>query len=260
MDAVPVSASQQSLCARTAVVAGASSGIGLATARLFADHGAVVHALARRQDALIRGGGARVEARSFIPHAVDATSRSAVARCLADIQQSADIDVVVSTVGLNIPQRRIADLSFESWDAMICANLSSSFYLIKAALPSLRRTRGLVVLIGSASAVWPNMSGAAYQAAKSGLLGLARAASHEEHARGLRFSVILPGLADTPHLDRRATPPSAEVRARCLQPDDVAAACLYLATQPVRVHIPELVMLPTFLQAPGSTEVKEAPA
>lgn len=252
---------EQQLAGRTAVVAGGSGGIGAAVVRRYAEQGATVHSLGRRQDALVAAVSAElVEARRVVPHAVDVTDPSAVRCCLEAVVETADVDVLVSAVGLNVPNRRLADLSPGDWDAIVATNLNSSFYLVHAALPSLRRSRGTVILIGSASAYWPNGSGAAYQATKVGLLGLTRAASYDEHARGVRFSTLSAGLVDTPHLARRATPPSEEVRMRALQPDDLASACLYLAGLPPSVHVPEIVMLPTDLQAPGRTEIPEAPA
>lgn len=248
----------QRLAGRTAVVAGGGGGIGAAIVRRYAEHGATVHSLGRTHGALVAAVSADlVDSRRVVPHAVDVTDEAAVRSCLAAV---ADIDVLVSAVGLNVPNRRLTDMTARDWDAIVAANLNSSFYLVHAALPSLRRSRGTVILIGSASAYWPNGSGAAYQATKVGLLGLTRAAAHDEHARGVRFSTVSPGLVDTPHLARRAAPPGEDVRSRALRPDDVAGACLYLAGLPPSVHVPEIVMLPTDLQAPGRTEIPEAPA
>lgn len=242
---------------RTAVVAGASSGIGRATALLLARHGAIVHALSRRGGAEpvpTDGGG------TVVPHAVDVTDEPATRACVDAILGQGDVDILMSTVGLNVPNRRLYDLSVPDWHTVVRSNLDSCFYLIHAALDSLRRTSGTVIVVGSASARWPNGSGAAYQAAKLGLLGLTRAASYEEHQGGVRFTAVLPGLVDTPHLDRRATPPSERARELSLRPEDVAEACLYVAGLPARVHVPELVLLPTRLQAPGRTEISDAPA
>lgn len=228
---------------------------------LFAEHGATVHALARRSEALTANVPVELlDTGRVVAHAVDVTDEDVTRHCLMDVQRTADIDVLMSAVGLNVPNRRLADLAGRDWDAIVSSNLSSCFYLIQAALSSLRRTRGTVILIGSASAHWPNGSGAAYQATKLGLLGLTRAASYDEHIHGVRFTAISPGLVNTPHLARRAAPPSDEVLARSLQPEDVAAACLYVASLPASVHIPEIVMLPTALQAPGRTEIPDAPA
>jgi NADP-dependent 3-hydroxy acid dehydrogenase YdfG len=69
----------------------------------------------------------------------------------------------------------------------------------------------------------------------------------------VRFTTIMPGLVDTAILDRRPEPPGAELRARMLQPDDVAAACLFAVSLPARAHVPELTILPTHLQALGRT-------
>jgi NADP-dependent 3-hydroxy acid dehydrogenase YdfG len=69
----------------------------------------------------------------------------------------------------------------------------------------------------------------------------------------VRFTSIMPGLVDTAILDNRPEPPSAEMRARMLRPEDVAAACLFVVSLPPRAHVPELTILPTDLQALGRT-------
>lgn len=241
------------------VVAGASRGIGFAAVEMFARRGATVHALARSQQRL-EETLSTLEVGNAIPHAVDVTDPSQLASLAKAFPQSADVRAVLSTVGANIPDRRLAQLTPAAWKGMVEVNLNSAFYLLHAFLPSLRQARGTFIAIGSASAVWPNFSGAAYQAAKVALHGLTRAASREEHGNGLRFTVVSPGLVDTEHLARRAVPPSKEALEQSLRAEDVASACYYIATLPPRVHVPEMVLLPTALQAPGQTEIPSAPA
>ena len=117
-----------------------------------------------------------------------------------------------------------------------------------------------MVLIGSISGSWPDVSGSGYQAAKAGLLAFARGAAFEEHARGVRFTTILPGRGR--HADPRQPAraalggaPRAHARARGRgrglpvrgQP---AAAC---------ASVPEITILPTALQAVGKTNVANPP-
>ena len=123
---------------------------------------------------------------------------------------------------MNFPERRLEQLTAERWDAMISVNLSGAFYAIRAALPYLRSSSGLVVLISSVSGRWPDASGPAYQASKAGMVELAHAAGFEEHVNGVRFTSILPGIVDTPILDNRPEPPPKEVRDAALKPEDVA--------------------------------------
>ena len=99
------------------------------------------------------------------------------------------------------------------------------------------------------------MSGSGYQAAKAGLLAFARGAAFEEHGTACVSPRSLPGVVDTPILDSRPEPPSAELRAHMLQPEDVAAACLFTLTLPPRASVPEITLLPTALQAVGKTNV-----
>lgn len=235
-----------------AVIIGSSSGIGLAIAQRFYDGGATVHALARRETA-----GPKDE--RFVVHKVDATDNAAMTAALTRIASQTPLDVLIYNAGHNVPKRSVAECTPEDWNAIVRVNLDGAYYAVHAALPSLRASRGLVILIGSASVQWPNLAGAAYQASKAGLRALARAAGYEEHGNGVRFSVLLPGVVDTPHLDRRPKPPTAEARAKMLMPEDIADTCWFLATLPARAYVSELHILPTALQAPGKTQEMPPP-
>jgi NAD(P)-dependent dehydrogenase (short-subunit alcohol dehydrogenase family) len=182
-----------------------------------------------------------------------------VERVVGGIGEESGIDVLACAAGTNIPERRLVQLTSESWDEIVSVNLSGAFYAVRAALPHLRASRGLVVLISSVSGTWPDMSGPAYQASKAGMDGLARAAGFEEHQNVVRFSSILPGIVDTPILDNRPEPPGREIRDLSLKPEDVAAVCLFLATLHPRAYVPELTLLPTEIQALGKTSAASPP-
>ena len=244
-----------SLSSKTALVVGASSGIGLSTANLFADAGARVHAAARRREAIQEGTGGR----DVTAHALDISDPGAVWRVVEEVGQAHGLDVLVVAAGMNLPERRLEQLTAERWDAMISVNLSGAFYAVRAALPYLRASRGLVVLISSVSGRWPDASGPAYQASKAGMTELAHAAGFEEHTNGVRFTALLPGIVDTPILDNRPEPPPKEVRDASLKPEDVAQACLFLAALPPHAYVPELTMVPTAIQALGKTSTATPP-
>lgn len=236
----------RSIKGRVAIVTGASSGIGLATARALAKAGAKVHALARR-----RAEGL------FESHCVDVTNARAVAHLMREIGEREGIDILILAAGLNIPARRLEQLTSASWDELVAVNLNSAFYCVHGAYAYLRNSRGTVVLIGSVSGYWPDLgAGSAYQAAKAGLLAFCRGANLEEHEHGIRFSTILPGTTNTPMLDQRPTPVGEKTRAHCLQPEDIADLCLYLVSMRQEAYIPEVTILPTALQAVGKPAIQ----
>lgn len=233
---------------RRALVTGASSGIGLATALALARAGAEVHGVARRRDAMEQASQGL-----FRAHRADVTRAEQMVAVVEEISAAGPLDVVVFSAGTNVPERRLEQLTPETWDLLLATNLSSAFYGLRAALPAMRRPGGLAIFISSVSAAWPDASGPAYQAAKAGVSAMARAAALEELGRGVRFSTIMPGAVDTPIMDRRPQPPDAEQRRRMLRPEDVAAACVCLAQLPENVHVPELTILSAALQALGRT-------
>jgi NADP-dependent 3-hydroxy acid dehydrogenase YdfG len=162
------------------------------------------------------------------------------------------LHALVAAAGTNLRARRLEQLTPEAFDDLIAVNLTGAFNAVNAFLEPLRAARGDVVLIGSVSGSWPDRSGATYQASKAAIHAFARGAAFDEE-HGVRFTTIMPGLVDTAILDNRPEPPSAELRARMLHPDDVGAACLFAVSLPPRAHVPELTILPTALQALGRT-------
>jgi NAD(P)-dependent dehydrogenase (short-subunit alcohol dehydrogenase family) len=233
---------------RTALVAGASSGIGLATALAFADAGARVHAAARRPELIEQAAGGR----DVTAHRLDVTDRAAVTALADRVAGEGPLHALVAAAGTNVRRRRLADLDPEAFDELIALNLTGAFNLVRACIEPLRATRGDVVLIGSVSGSWPDRSGPTYQASKAALMGFARGAAFDEQD-GVRFTTVMPGLVDTAILDQRPEPPTAELRERMLRPEDVAAACVFAISLPPRAHVPELTILPTDLQALGRT-------
>ena len=237
-----------SISDQVVVIVGASSGIGRAAALLFAREGAKVVAAARRENRLqsLKDELAREQC--------DITVRRADASDPADMQQLAQetleefgrIDILVFASGTNTPDRAMERLSPELWNSVVQVNLNGAFYATYAVLPSMRKAgAGHLIYIASVSAVITDVSGAAYQASKRGLLAMAHAIRLEEKQNNIRTSVICPGLVDTELLEKRPVKPAPEVLAQALQPEDVAETILYVAKLPPRAAIPELHLMPT---------------
>lgn len=239
---------------RTALVTGASSGMGAAIAQTLLRGGAKVHAVARRAEELAQVGGEYLASGSYVPHILDVADGIAVQDLVDELERTDPIDTLVVAAGRNINPRTFGDVGFDAWDELIDVNLNGAFYFLRAALPQLRSAHGDAVLISSVAALWPDHSGAAYQASKAGMIGLARGASRDEHAAGVRITTILPGVVNTPILDRRPTPPPQEMRRWFIQPEDVAQAALAAITMPGRTTVSEITLTATRLQSIGNTQ------
>jgi serine 3-dehydrogenase len=239
-----------SLKSQTALVVGASSGIGRSIAIHLAREGATVMASARRQDRLqdLQDELAQENIDIGISTA-DASNASAMEDLAArTIEQFEKIDILVYASGTNTPDRAMAKLSVKSWDEVVCVNLNGAYYATRAVLPAMRdRKNGHLIYIASISGLVPDLSGAAYQASKRGMLGMAHAIRVEEKENGIRTSVICPGLVDTEILEKRPVKPPPEMLANALQSDDVAEAVLFIAKLPPRATVPEIQLLPTVL-------------
>lgn len=242
---------------RVAVVTGVTSGIGMACAELLAQHGATVHGLARRDLAAVPStpGVAELLAEGrVVGHEIDVMDDAAVAGLAAELAGEAPVDIVVCAAGTNIADRDISNLSLSDWRLVIDTNLHGTFHVLHAFLPQLAAGPGDVVMVSSVAADWPDHSGPAYQASKAGMLGLSRGAAYTAHREGVRFTNVLPGLVNTPLLDRRPAPPPAEIRQFAVQPEDVAEACLLAITLPRRVTVSEITLVATYVQSHGKTQ------
>jgi serine 3-dehydrogenase len=238
-----------SISGQVVIIVGASSGIGRAAAVLFAREGSTVIAAARREDRL------QLLKEELAKEQREITVRRADASNPEDMQQLAretlrrfgKIDILVLASGINTRDRAMNRLTPEVWDSLISVNLSGAFYATHAVLPSMRSAHsGHLIYISSISGVITDVSGAAYQASKRGVLGMAHAIRMEEKQNGIRTSVICPGLVDTELLEQRPVKPAPEVLAQALQPEDVAETILHVAKLPPRAAIPELHLMPTF--------------
>jgi NADP-dependent 3-hydroxy acid dehydrogenase YdfG len=230
-------------------ITGAGSGIGRACAIAFAGAGAKVALTGRRVEALeetaavIRAaGGAALVAPADVAHAgaVDSAHETIVA-------ELGDPLVLVNSAGGNMRRRHWAQLSPQDMSDVVDLDLKAMFYCTLKVLPAMRARRdGRIVHFASQAAVGLHpVSGPTYAAAKKGVLALSATLNAEEGIHGIRSICLSPGEVDTPILNTRPAPPSADERELMLKPEDVAETALFCATLPQRACVTELVILPT---------------
>ena len=231
---------------KVVVVTGGGSGVGLSVARKLVALNAKVVIAGRDQAKLDAAAQELGHGTLAVP-----TDVAVAAQCKNLIDQATAqfgrVDILVNNAGFNLKERTLRELTPESWDRMLGANLDGAFYCLHAVLPQmLDRKDGVVVNVVSVAGKRGNpLGGAAYVAAKFGMSGLGMVLSNEEKDSGVRVSNIYPGEIDTPILTQRPTAVSEEHRATILQPDDVADAVLFVASLPPRVSVPELVIKPS---------------
>lgn len=242
------------IAGRTALVTGASTGIGAGIAKRLLASGMRVHGVSRRIDALNALAPEALASGQFVPHALDVSDTAAARRLAEELADQSPIDTIVCAAGTNVSRRRFGELTDDSFDEIMSTNVYGVFTLLSATLPQLRAAAGDVVIISSVAAEWPDHSGAAYGASKSALLGLARGLSRDEHGNGVRVCSILPGIVDTPILDKRPSPPPREVRDWAVHPDDIADAVHTAISLPPRTNIAEMTVVATRLQSISNTQ------
>jgi NAD(P)-dependent dehydrogenase (short-subunit alcohol dehydrogenase family) len=236
------------LTGKSALVTGGGSGIGLESARALLAEGANVAIAGRDADKLRRAATDLNGDDRVLVHAADVSDKTQVAALVdAVTRRFGRIDILVNNAGANVKNRAIKDMDVETWDRQIAANLDSAFYCTFAVLPQMRtRQDGVIVNISSISGKRATpLGGAAYSAAKFGMAALGICLGVEEKDNGIRVTNIFPGEVDTPILANRPVPVTAEHRAKILQPEDVAAAVVFVCTLPPRAHVPELIITPT---------------
>lgn len=238
------------LTGRTALVTGGGTGIGAGIAARLAGEGCRVAIAGRREDKL-REVAAALEtsgAGLVTIRAADVADRAA-ATGLVDwaTAQLSRVDILINSAGINVANRSLETLDPADWDRLLAVNATSAFNCIHAVLPQMRERRdGLIINVSSIAGVRASLlGGVAYSASKFAMSALGMCVGLEEKDHGIRVTNVYPGEVETPILDQRPVPVSAEHRARILQPEDVAAIVVAIACLPPRAHVPEIVIKPT---------------
>ncbi|HMO28815.1 SDR family oxidoreductase [Enterovirga sp.] len=224
---------------RICAVTGAASerGLGRATARLFAEHGAKVAILDLDENAAKAAAAAiGPEHRGYACNVTDkAACLAAAERILADFGR---IDVLVNNAGITQPIKTL-DITPENYEAVTDVSLRGTLYMSQAAIPAMQKAGGgAIVCMSSVSAQRGGgvFGGPHYSAAKAGVLGLARAMARELGPSGIRVNSITPGLIQTDITQGKLSP---EMKAEILKgiplnrlgdAIDVARICLFLAS------------------------------
>lgn len=235
---------------RTALVTGASSGIGAAVARALAADGWRVVCAARRADKLAE------LARSIGADAcaidLDVADAGSVASLLQRLPQPwREIDLLVNCAGHDVGGRRRFDRGpMEDWAATVQTNAIGMMRVTHALVsPMAERARGHVINIGSIAALEVNPGGAAYAASKAAVHGFSQALRADFRGKGVRVTEIIPGIVKTEFAQTRWAGDAARADdfyskfPLVLEPADVARAVVYAAQQPPHVTIAQLVVV-----------------
>jgi NADP-dependent 3-hydroxy acid dehydrogenase YdfG len=231
---------------KTALVTGASSGIGAATVERFRREGLTVHAVARSEDAL-QSLAART---GCIPHAVDVRDQKALAQ-LTDLP----LDILVNNAGVDRPGSLLqADAAGIDW--LLDVNLRAVLQLCRLVLPGMvARDRGHIVNVSSIAGIYNFSGNSTYHATKAAVHMLSRQLRVDAYGRHVRVTEICPGRVATDifahvHGDSTATYERFVKGFELPRATDVADAIAFAVAAPAAVNIGMIELMPT-LQVPG---------
>jgi short-subunit dehydrogenase len=229
---------------RRALITGASSGIGKATALAFAKAGIDVALVSRSQNKLERVAAAAketgVEAKAFT---VDLSCVSQVkAKMQAIADEFGDIDILVNNAGIGYTAN-LSDTPLEDWQKVMDLNLTSIFQCMMGILPGMRqRGKGTIINIASIAAKQAFAGWGAYCVSKAGLLALSQTLAQEERIHGIRVIAICPGAVNTEIWDTETVDVNFD-RTKMLTPEIVAHTILHTALLPQEAVIEELTLM-----------------
>jgi NADP-dependent 3-hydroxy acid dehydrogenase YdfG len=229
------------------LVTGGGSGIGLAVARACLAEGARVAIASRDAARLARAAESVGAGNQLMQHAADVSDPDQVHALVSTVtSRLGPVDILVNNAGTNIKARMFRELTPETWKLLVGANLDGAFYCMRELVPQMaQRGRGLIINVNSIAGVRASpLGGPGYSAAKFGLHALSLCLGAEVKTDGIRVCGVYPGEVNTPILDVRPKSVDEAHRQRILQPEDVAAAVLFIAKLPAHVVVPELVITP----------------
>lgn len=226
----------------TALVTGASSGIGAATVRVLSAAGWTVTAVARRADRLERLA-TETGCTSIV---LDVTDRVAV----TSLGTSTPFDLVVNNAGLGRAMGAIWEATDDDIDRTVDTNVTAVLNMVRAVVPGMiERKRGHIINMSSVAALYP-MPAVLYGATKGAVRRLSQNLRHELQGTGIRVTEICPGRVTTEFYDVALDDPAASAAAKDtgiteVTSEDVAHAVLYAASAPWRVNVSTIEITPT---------------
>jgi len=207
---------------KVVLITGAKGGLGSVVTQRFLATGATVVGTSRSISQ------ADFPEANFVALPVDFTKAGAAGRAVESVvSRFGRLDALVHLLGGFAGGQTVAETDDATWEQMCDLNLTSAFYVLRAAIPHLRKSgKGRIIAIGSLTAVEPHAGLGAYVTFKAALTMLVRTVASENKDAGLTANVVLPGTMDTP--TNRKSMPGADF-SKWVRPDDVADLVLWLA-------------------------------
>lgn len=228
-----------------AIITGASSGIGKATALAFAKAGIHVALVSRSQTQLEAVASAArevgVEAKAY---PLDLANLAEVpARISAIAADFGAIDILVNNAGMGYTNA-LAETSLPDWQQTLDLNLTSVFQCVRGVLPQMRdRAKGTIINVASIAARIPFPDWGAYCVSKAGLVAFSKVLAAEERANGIRVTIVSPGAVNTPIWDTETVRADFD-RTAMLTPDTIAQTILQAVLLPPEAVIEEMTVMP----------------
>jgi 3-hydroxy acid dehydrogenase/malonic semialdehyde reductase len=239
----------ESLRNRTVFVTGASSGIGLATAKAFAAQGARLLLCARRMDRLDELAASLDQAEEVHAFRLDVSDRTAVEQTLAGLPPEwKDVDILVNNAGLSRGLTKLYTDDPDNWDEMIDTNLKGLLYVTRAIVPGMvERKRGHVINLGSIAGHQTYPKGGVYCATKAGERAISDGLRLDLIGTPVRVTSIDPGMVETEFSEVRFRGDKARAEKvyegiQVLKAEDIAETILWAATRPPHVHIQTILL------------------
>jgi len=232
----------------TILITGATSGFGLATARLFARDGWKVIGTGRRADRL--AALAAELGQNFHSMVFDITDEAAMASQFAALPaEFRDVDILVNNAGLALGTAPAPQVPLKDWHTMVNTNIIGLLNITHHLLPGLIERRGVVINLSSVAAHWPYAGGNVYAATKAFLRQFSLGLRSDLHGKGVRVTSIEPGMCETEFTVVRTggnqdASDTLYKGVNPIMPDDIANTIHWVATQPKHININSIEIMP----------------